>query len=184
MSCAFYVYVLSPHSVLQSICLFRRSSNISRKVSGPVVGSAGSPQTLILLYFSLHFLQESNCPSSPQSQDLTCCTWVFRNSFPSSSFVTHPLMFCFGSGPASTCMPTSNVCSQPRQEGVKARLVRLSQAGERQGYGHYILDVGVSMVVETCWILLQSEELAPSCLFLGKAKLIRLPARWPAGYGQ
>ena len=44
----------SPHHVLQSICLLRNFSNISRKVSRPVVDSVGSGQTdLALLQFVL-----------------------------------------------------------------------------------------------------------------------------------
>ena len=49
----------SPHDVLQSLCLLRKSSNISRNVSGSVVGSVGSAQIQTLPYFSLHLLPKS-----------------------------------------------------------------------------------------------------------------------------
>jgi len=49
----------SAHHVLQPICLLRNFSNISRKVSGPVVGSVGSGQTLIWPYFSLYLFPKS-----------------------------------------------------------------------------------------------------------------------------
>lgn len=56
--------VFTAHSMLQIICLLRKSSNISRKVFGPVVGSIMSPQPLILPYFSLYFFPESTLRTS------------------------------------------------------------------------------------------------------------------------
>jgi len=49
----------TPHNVFQSICLLRKSSNISRKVSGPVVGSVGFAQSQIWPYSSLYLLPNS-----------------------------------------------------------------------------------------------------------------------------
>ena len=37
----------SSQNVLQTICLLRKTSNISRKVSGPAVGTVGPVQTQI-----------------------------------------------------------------------------------------------------------------------------------------
>ena len=44
--------VFTAHSMLQIICLIRKSSNISKKVFGPFVGSVESAQTQILPYSS------------------------------------------------------------------------------------------------------------------------------------
>ena len=125
-----------PCSELQPICLLRKSSNISRKVSGPA-GTVESAQTGIWSYSSLYLLPKStaaatakslqstiapkvhNCHQSPQPQancgDLTCCTCSYRSEFPFSSLVTQLLMFSIGFGPISVCRPHCIVCSQPRQ---------------------------------------------------------------------
>ena len=60
-----------------------------------------------------------------------------RINFPFSSLFAQLLVFSFGFGPASACRLPSGICSSPRQDGVKERLIRglwLTQAGGREGY--------------------------------------------------
>ena len=53
------------YRLLQSICLHRKFSSISRKVSGPVVGSVVSAQSQILPYSSLYLLPKSTIAPKP-----------------------------------------------------------------------------------------------------------------------
>ena len=57
----------SPFFQLQSISLFRKSSSISRKVSGPAVDIVGSAQAQILLCCNWHSLSESIVASKVHS---------------------------------------------------------------------------------------------------------------------
>ena len=67
--------------MLQSICLLRKSSNISKKVFGPVMGNVWSPRPLILPYFSSYFFPES----------------TLRNSCNISRKISGPVVGSFGS---------------------------------------------------------------------------------------
>jgi len=51
--------LFSPHSEPKSICLPRNPSHISRKISGPAVGTVGSTPTQIWPYSSLSLLPKS-----------------------------------------------------------------------------------------------------------------------------
>lgn len=48
-----------PHSEYQPICLFKKSFNIFKKVSGPAMGTVESGQTQIWPYYSLFLLPKS-----------------------------------------------------------------------------------------------------------------------------
>lgn len=64
-----------PHSVLQSICLHRKPSIISSKVSGSVVDSIGSTQTQILPYSCLNLLPMSTI--SPKVHSLRLIVGIY-----------------------------------------------------------------------------------------------------------
>ena len=64
----------TPHSVFQSICLHRKSSNIPMKVSGPEVGSLMPAQTQIWPYFTLYLLPKSTLTSKVHSRQLI--VWI------------------------------------------------------------------------------------------------------------
>ena len=77
----------SPHSEHQPIYLSRNSSNISRKVSGPAVGSVGSALTQIWPHSSLYLLPKPTISPRVHSLanygDLVSCTCGCRGEFPS-----------------------------------------------------------------------------------------------------
>ena len=77
----------SPHNVHQLIYLPRKSSNISRKVSGPAVGSVGSALTQIWPHSSLYLLPKSiiapRVHSLANYGDFVSCTSSCRGAFPS-----------------------------------------------------------------------------------------------------
>ena len=63
------VLCCASHSGRQPTCLLRKSSSISRKVSGPAVDAVWSAQTQIWPYSSLLWLPKSTVtPWSPQTQ--------------------------------------------------------------------------------------------------------------------
>ena len=97
-------WLSSPHSDHQSICLLRRSSNISRKFSGPAVSAVRSVKTQIWAYSSLNFLPKSTIDTRSTVSDYL---WIFnllhlllQSDFP-STLLTQPLVLCFGFGPTS-----------------------------------------------------------------------------------
>lgn len=51
--------VFLPHSEFQLMCLIRKTSNISRKVSRPAVGTMGSAQTHTCPHSNLYLLPKS-----------------------------------------------------------------------------------------------------------------------------
>ena len=75
----------SPHHVLQSICLLRNFSNISRKVSGLAVGSVGSAPTQIWPHSSLYLLPKPTIAPRVHSLAnygyLVSCTGGCRGEF-------------------------------------------------------------------------------------------------------
>ena len=111
-----------PHNEFQPICLLIKSSNISRNVSGPAMGTVWSTLTQIWPYSTLFLLPNSTIAPKIQSQSnyrkLTCCTCCCRGEFPSSSLVTQPLVFSFGFGPTSACILPSGIWYLHRQEGA------------------------------------------------------------------
>ena len=82
--------------MLQSICLLRKSSNISRKVFGRVMGNHWSPQPLILPYFSLYFFPK----------------FTFRNSCNISRKISGPVVGSVGS-PQTLILPYFSLYFSP-----------------------------------------------------------------------
>lgn len=131
--------VVTPHNVLQPICLLRKSSNISRMGSRPAVGAVGSVQSQIWPCSACTCSQSPQLPPvstvSGSLQGFLGCTSGCRSDFPSSSSVTLPLMLCFSFGSTSACRLPSGICSLPRQNGVKAETYQGSLAPVRLGEG-------------------------------------------------
>ena len=137
-----------------------KSSNISRKVSGPVVDSEGSAQCQIWPYSSLYLLSKATVTPKVHSLKL----WGFNSLH---LWLQEIITFLFfgqivpGFGPSSSCRPPSGVHYLPKQERQRPRVISahlLTWAGEREGmtatFGMYR---EVPAVVETSWVMLQPE---------------------------
>ena len=117
-----------PGSELQPICLFRKSSDTTRKFSGPALGTVGSAQTQIWPYYSLYLLPESIIAPKVHSlkqlgefhPNWGNLLWLHKRiSFLFSH--TTPGVLHFGFGPACVYRLPSGICFPPRQgEGEKA----------------------------------------------------------------
>ena len=137
-----------------------KSSNTSRKVSGPVVDSEGSAQCQIWPYSSLYLLSKATVTPKVHSLKL----WGFNSLH---LWLQEIITFLFfgqivpGFGPSSSCRPPSGVHYLPKQERQRPRVISahlLTWAGEREGmaatFGMYR---EVPAVVETSWVMLQPE---------------------------
>ena len=125
----------NPHSEHQPIYLPRNSSTISRKVSGPAVGSVGSAPTQIWPHSSLYLLPKPTIAPRVHSLAnygyLVSCTGGCRGEFLSSRLRSPWRLPLFvGLPPAPVPHPDQ---SRQQQRLIKVHL--LSRPGERKGYG-------------------------------------------------
>ena len=127
------------HSEHQPIYLSRNSSNISRKVSGPAVGSVGSALTQIWPHSSLYLLSKPTIAPRVHSLanygDLVSCTCGCRGEFPSLRLRSpwrSALVWCL---PLFVGLPPAPVPHPDQSRLIKVHL--LSRPGERKGCGGY-----------------------------------------------
>ena len=108
------------YTELLPICLLRKTSNISRRVSRRGIGTVLSTQTQIWPYSSLYFLPRSRASSQLQGFNLLLL-WFQETIFFffGHTAFTHHFAFCF-------CLhlglyAPSHLSSPPRKEWVKTK---------------------------------------------------------------
>lgn len=109
------------YTELHPICLLRKASNISRRISRAAMGTVLSSQTHIWPYSKVYFLSKSR--ASSQLQGFSLLLLGCRRQCPPSSLDTQPFMhhfaFCFW---LNLCLyALSHVSSPPRKEWLKAK---------------------------------------------------------------
>ena len=137
------------YTELLPICLLRKTSNISRRVSRRGIGTVLSTQTQIWPYSSLYFLPKSRASSQLQGFNLLLL-WLQETIF---FFFGQPLcitlLFAFVS--TSVCIPPLTSVPHPEKSGWKPSLLRARRRGDAE---------------DAIWICLQWQRYAGSCCSL------------------